>query len=45
MKKVQEMYKRRLDILIPIFQEAGLRVACPTNAGFFMLFMCPKSLD
>lgn len=44
-KEIQEMYKRRLDILIPIFEEAWLELACPTDAGFFMLFKCPKSVD
>ena len=45
MKAIQEMYKRRLDILIPIFKDAWLKLACPTEAWFFMLFKCPKSLN
>ena len=44
-RKIQEMYKRRLDILIPIFEEAWLKLACPTDAWFFMLFKCPKFVD
>lgn len=44
-KKTQEMYQKRLDILIPIFEGAGLRLASPTDAGFFMLFDCPKYID
>lgn len=44
-RKTQEMYKQRLDILIPIFESAGLRLASPTDAGFFMLFDCPKYID
>jgi aspartate/methionine/tyrosine aminotransferase len=45
MKNIQEMYKKRLDILIPIFQEFWLVLSCPSDAWFFMLFMCPKFLD
>ena len=41
----QELYKKRLDILVPIFEQAGLKLACPSDAGFFMLFECPKSVD
>ncbi len=41
----QQLYKKRLDILIPIFESAGLRLACPSDAWFFMLFECPKSID
>ncbi|USN58302.1 MAG: aminotransferase class I/II-fold pyridoxal phosphate-dependent enzyme [Candidatus Peribacteria bacterium] len=44
-QKTQELYKKRLDILIPIFEGAGLKLASPTDAGFFMLFQCPKTLD
>lgn len=44
-KKIQEIYKARLDILIPIFENAGLKLACPTDAWFFMLFACPKFLN
>lgn len=44
-KSIQNLYKKRLDILIPIFEEAGLELACPTDAGFFMLFKNPKKLD
>jgi hypothetical protein len=39
------MYKNRMDILIPIFENAWLKLACPSDAGFFMLFMCPKKLN
>ncbi len=44
-KEIQEIYKRRLDILIWVFNEAGFEMACRADAGFFMLFKCPKSLD
>lgn len=44
-KKTTQMYKKRLDILIPIFESAWLKLACPSDAWFFMLFKCPKFLD
>lgn len=44
-KKIEEMYKNRMDILIPIFESAWLKLACPSDAWFFMLFMCPKKLN
>ncbi len=45
MQEIQEMYKRRLDIALPIFAQAGFELACPVDAGFFMLFHCPKKLN
>ena len=45
MKEIQKMYKRRLDILIPIFEKSWFKLACPSDAWFFMLFKCPKSLN
>jgi hypothetical protein len=30
--KTQELYKKRLDVLIPIFEQAGLELACPSDA-------------
>ncbi|MDD3303055.1 MAG: aminotransferase class I/II-fold pyridoxal phosphate-dependent enzyme [Candidatus Gracilibacteria bacterium] len=44
-KKIREMYKNRMDVLIPIFESAGLKLACPSDAGFFMLFLCPKTIN
>ncbi|NDK07785.1 aminotransferase class I/II-fold pyridoxal phosphate-dependent enzyme [Candidatus Gracilibacteria bacterium] len=44
-KKIEKMYMNRMDVLIPIFESAGLKLACPSDAGFFMLFMCPKKLN
>ena len=44
-KKTQELYKKRLDILIPIFEEAWLKLACPSDAWFFMLFKNPNFID
>ncbi len=42
---IQKMYQRRLDMAIPIFEKAGFKLACPTDAGFFMLFHCPKKIN
>jgi len=44
-ENTQELYKKRLDVLIPLFEEAWLELACPSDAWFFMLFKCPKSVD
>ena len=44
-KKIQEMYKKRMDVLIPIFQNAWLKEVCSSDAWFFMLFMCPNYLN
>jgi len=44
-KKNQEMYEKRLEILTKVFTDFGLKLACPTDAGFFMMFDCPKYLD
>lgn len=44
-KKIEKMYMNRMDVLIPIFESAGLKLACPSDAWFFMLFMCPKKLN
>lgn len=45
MKEIQKMYKRRLAIALPIFEKAGFKLACSVDAGFFMLFHCPKKLN
>lgn len=44
-KNIQEMYKKRMDVLIPIFENAWLKLACPSDAWFFMLFLCPNKLN
>lgn len=44
-KNIQKMYRQRLDILIPIFEAAGLKLSCPSDAWFFMLFACPSYLN
>ncbi len=45
MKKIQEMYEKRLEIALEIFKQKGFQLACPTDSGFFMLFHCPKTLN
>ncbi len=45
MEAIQKMYERRLKIATKIFTDAGFKLACPSDAGFFMLFHCPKMLD
>ncbi len=42
---IQKMYEGRLAKAIPIFENAGFKLACPTDAGFFMLYHCPKTID
>ena len=37
------LYRRRLDYVIPKLREAGLRPACPTEAGFFTLWRAPRA--
>jgi hypothetical protein len=39
------MYEKRLEILTKVFTDFGLKLACPTDAWFFMMFDCPKTLD
>ena len=41
----QEIYQKRLGILRGVFTEFGLRPACETDAGFFMMFECPKAIN
>jgi len=45
MGEIQKMYERRLNVALTIFADAGFELACPTDAGFFMLFHCPKTLN
>jgi len=45
MGEIQKMYERRLDVALSIFGDAGFNLACPTDAGFFRLFHCPKTLN
>lgn len=41
----QKMYEKRLNILTKIFTDFGLKLICPTDAWFFMMFECPKFLN
>ena len=43
MDRLREMYRRRLEYVVPKLQEAGLRPACSTDAGFFTLWKTPRS--
>lgn len=38
---LRDLYRRRLQYVIPRFKEAGLRPACETEAGFFTLWKVP----
>jgi aspartate/methionine/tyrosine aminotransferase len=38
------LYERRLAYVVPKLKEAGLRQACPTDAGFFTLWRVPKKV-
>ena len=38
------LYRSRLDYVISSFKKAGLRQACPTNAGFFTLWKVPRKV-
>ncbi|MDE2491867.1 MAG: pyridoxal phosphate-dependent aminotransferase [Elusimicrobia bacterium] len=40
---IRGLYERRLAVLIPALTRAGLRPACPTQAGFFTLWKTPAS--
>lgn len=42
---IEQMYADRLAVAIPLLKNAGFKLACPTDAGFFMLFHCPKTVD
>ncbi len=44
-KKNQEIYQKRIVILREVFEEFGLKPACETDAWFFMMFDCPKSIN
>lgn len=41
----QEMYQKRLEILTKVFTDFWLKLACPTDAWFFIMFDCPKFLN
>ena len=41
---LRALYDRRLAYVIPKLKAAGLRPACPTDAGFFTLWQVPKKV-
>lgn len=40
----RELYRRRLEFLVPRLERAGLRPACKTDAGFFTLWKVPRTI-
>ncbi|MCX5795157.1 MAG: pyridoxal phosphate-dependent aminotransferase [Elusimicrobia bacterium] len=42
LESLYRLYRSRLDYVIPALKKAGLRQACPTNAGFFTLWKVPR---
>lgn len=41
---LRNLYKKRLEYLVPRLQAAGLRPACRTEAGFFTLWKVPRKV-
>ena len=39
--RLRDLYRRRLDYVIPRLERAGLKPACRTEAGFFTLWRAP----
>lgn len=44
LKNLQNLYAERLDYVVTQFLKAGFQKACDTDAGFFTLWKCPKSV-
>ena len=44
LEDLRDLYRRRLEYVIPAFRQAGLRQACPTDAGFFTLWKAPHRI-
>jgi aspartate/methionine/tyrosine aminotransferase len=42
--ELSSMYSERLSYIIPRFKEAGLHMACDTEAGFFTLWQVPRKV-
>ena len=42
LESLYRLYRSRLDYVISSFKKAGLRQACPTDAGFFTLWKVPR---
>ena len=41
-KRVSDVYRLRLGMLIPLLSSFGMRLACTPGAGFFTLWLTPK---
>jgi aspartate/methionine/tyrosine aminotransferase len=41
LQETYQIYRSRLDYLVPKFKDIGLRMACETSAGFFTLWNTP----
>jgi len=44
LKNLQDLYARRLKYVTSKFEAAGFQRACETDAGFFTLWKCPRSV-
>lgn len=44
MGRLRDLYRRRLDYVIPRLAAAGLKPACRTEAGFFTLWRVPRKV-
>ena len=44
LERLRDMYRSRLDYVIPSLRRAGLRQACSTDAGFFTLWETPRKV-
>lgn len=45
MKITPDLYQKRLGILVPTLEKAWFKLACETEAWFFVLWHCPKTLN
>jgi len=45
LSQIKKTYEKRLSILVPMLEEVWFKKACPTDAGFFTLWMLPKTLN
>ncbi len=42
--QLRDLYKKRLEYVIPLFKKSGLIPACETEAGFFSLWKVPRTV-
>lgn len=45
LQEINDIYKKRASIMIPAFEKAWFKLACNTEAWFFVLWKCPRKLD